>query len=370
MKEDSAICGDNGTKSFIKVKRFFAVAFPILSVVLAAVVIWVAMDSDEVSLPDVVGVAVNWWWVLGAVGVAYFFVAMESLRTQIMMKVTTGRSNLGLAFRDHTLNQFYQMVTPMMSGGHPYSVFYLHKNGLPVHEATSVALARYITGRIGFQTSTGLLMLVLFPVAAAQLGGGAVVGTGIVLSIVFNVILSVIMIYIAFSPFAARKLSSVSIWILVKVRLVRDREKAKRRTEETLWKYRVAIRKLQRRPGLMAAAVLMYMVAYTARQCMIFFIYAALFGWSWEVLPALLLGIILTDYLASFVPIPGGTGAMELFFLAVFATVMGSPQILVAVVLWKGLSYLLPIFNGVLVIAFDSIKSPKKRHTSTCENHS
>ena len=103
----------------------------------------------------------------------------------------------------------------------------------------------------------------------------------------------------------------------------------------------------------MVSSVVLHMIYYFLHLAPVIFIYAALNGWNTSVIPLLLLGIVLAEYTGTLMPLPGGTGGFELFFLTVFATIFGGVEVVVAVILWRIITYILPIINGVPVILWE-----------------
>ena len=344
--------------------NFLKAIFPFLNVALAGVVIWLAMRGDDVYFSSIFEVNINWWFVALALATVYIVLLLDSGRLWFVMKQTTGEGRFVLSLKTFTLTRFYHMLTPLMSGGHPYQVYYLHKHGFNMGKTTSVVVSNYIIGRIGFQLCTGLILAFLI-FRIGDLDGGGIVTSSIIIGITYALVLTAVFLMVAFSHRLPKRLALLSILILSKIKIIKNKQKAESQTLETLWVYRVAMRKLLRRPWIFGGLSILSAAACFLYLFNIVWIYSALWGFpSFNTIALLLLGITLVDYTTGFIPIPGGTGGMELFFLAIFATLFGSPQVIVAVVLWKVVSYILPIVNGLPVLLLDSFKRDKKISTT------
>ncbi|MCL2847096.1 MAG: flippase-like domain-containing protein [Firmicutes bacterium] len=342
-----------GTGRWAAFKRVLTVIFPFLNVGLAVLIIYLAMSSDEVGIYDMVGVDINWWWIGVAAVLPYVVLLGDAFMMQITMKTTIGRGDFMLCTKGYIMNRFYMALTPFMIGGHPYHVYYKHRSGMKMGEVTATIVPNYIMRRIGYQVLAVLILLVTIPYMS-QLGGGVVVGTAIVMSLVFNFALSIFMVFAAFGRFVPRVATTASIYLLWKTRFIKDRKKVQNETNETLWEYRVAVRKMSRRPALMVALIMFYMLIYFTHLGIILPIYAALWGWDWSVVLILILGVFLTESMVSMMPLPGGTGPMELFFISIYGVLFGTPQVLVALIFWKIFTYIVPILNGIPVLLYDS----------------
>ena len=341
-------------------KRVFNIAFPFLNISLAVLVIWIGMNQGEVTLYDIRGVNINWWWVVAGMGLYYLMVANESVRLGIVMKKMTGHRKLGLSTKMYVLERFYSLLTPLSSGGRPYQIYYLHKHGYKFTDSSSTVFSHYIIGRIGFQIASGLCIVLLFH-QLGNLDGGGIVTSAIIFGIVFNVGVTIVTLFLVFNRAITEKVANIGICILYKLHLIKHKKNSINHTRDMIWQFRQNVRRVMRDKVTTATAVLMAVFSYTTYISIIMFVYASLWGWSWSVAPILLLGIALTEYISSFVPLPGGTGGMEFFFLSVFASVFGSPQILVALVLWRIITFMLPIVNGLPIILFDSFKFNMKK---------
>ena len=342
-----------------RTKKVLSILWPIFAFVIAGLVIFFMLRGDRVVLDSDFWQQVNWWWLAVAIIIPFTVMLIESIRLLIVMRVSTGYFKPWLCVRCQILKRFFAMTTPFMLGGQPYQLYYMTKNGLSVANSTSVTLSAYITGRIAFQLVTGIIIISLFA-RLAQLDSTAVTSVSITISIIVHVGLTVFMCFVAFGRTISRFICHIVLALLVKIRLVQNKRSAMKKVDESLWQYHVSLRKLRKRPIVFAMAIILHMLSFFLHLGMIVFIYAALFGWNWQVIPLLLLAITLTEYLAMIFVIPGGTGGMELFFLAIFATLMPMPQIVIALVLWKALSFVLPILCGLPIILIDSVKKNSK----------
>ncbi|MCL2756317.1 MAG: flippase-like domain-containing protein [Firmicutes bacterium] len=341
-------------------KQLAARLFLPFNLLLAGAVVYYAMAYGEVDLSQVLSVSLNWWWLLLALGIVFLIVVIDTCRLQLVMSATIKRTDPLLCLRVTLLERHYNLLTPFHTGGKAYQMYYYHKHGFRVSEITAVSISNYILTRLGYQIVTGLV-IIIFISRIGDLGGEAVVSASIISGIVWTVLTTVGVILLAFGRVIPQKLGQLGVFILSKVRIIKDRENAQRKTDETLWQYRVSMRKLRKRPWTLTAGMIMACFAFFLHYTLILFIYASIWGWDWSIAPILMLGVVLVDYTASLMPIPGGTGAMELFFISIFSILIGTPQVFMAVVLWKIFTYVIPILNGVPVVIFNSIITRKRR---------
>ena len=342
--------------------RLFKILFPILNLAVAGIIIWYAMRTDGISTSEIFSVRLRWEYIIATCMIVILIILLSMWRLQFSMHAMTGRFQPYLCLRMFLIERHYNLLTPFHVGGRAHQLYYMHKHKFKPHEITAIAISHFVMGRIGFQLVTGIILLALMS-RLSQLDGGAVVNTAIWGGIALNIVTTVVVILISFNKTIPNKLGMLGVSALHKMKIIKNKEKAKAATMKTLSDYRITVRKLMKKPSAVFGSILFASLTTFLGLIMIAFIYGALFGWSWQVIPILLLGIVLTDYAASTMPIPGGTGAMELFFLSVFATTFGTPQIFVALVLWKIFSYIIPIITGIPVIIYDNVKSFRQNKT-------
>ena len=341
-------------------KRILRSVFPFFNLGIAGLVIWWSMSRGDYEPGEALAVNINFWWIVLGFAVYYAAELIECLRSYFVMRTTVDKKNFTLVSKNYLLSKHYDALTPFSGGGKPYQLYYLHKNGLNFGQTTTMMVSNFIIGRIGFQIATGIPLLLLIS-RFGELGGYGVVLSAVILGIIFNVGLTVFLVIVAFSKKIPQIVTSWGIWLFAKLRIIKDKQKVGKAMDESLWQYRVTMRRLLKKPLLLLGFVAMSTVATFLHVFVIVFVYLAVGGNDPAHIPLLLLGIVLTWYTALSTPIPGGTGALELFFIAIFATVIPSPHIFIAVAIYRVFSYVLPIVNGVPIVLWDAYRDRRKR---------
>jgi len=350
----SPFAQSRGQRLKIIISRWF---LPV-NLFLAVLIIHFTMNSGEVAFHEIFDIQLNWWWLVAGVGIIVLINIMEAARLQMIMKLTTGRRDFWLCLRTYILEWHYNLLTPMYSGGKAYKPYYLYKHGFTVPEISSISISNYVVGRVGYQLATGGIFFILLH-RISDLDGSAILNAGMITGTVFTMATSVAIVLLAFGSGLPQKIVNLVLKLLFKTRFIKDKQKFRKKTDETMWRYRVNMRRLRKRPLILYGTIGIATLAFFLRLSLLCFIYASLFGWDWYAVPLLLLGIVLVEYTAKLMPLPGGTGAMEFAFLSMFASFISAPQIFVAVVIWKIATYVIPILNGIPVIIYNRINKHK-----------
>ena len=108
------------------------------------------------------------WWLLGGLGLLVLFFICETLLFFALIKSTTGKNRLGLAYRIASVGKYYDFLTPTQIGGQPSQIIRLTKSGVGAGLATSIPIIKLIVYNFVY-TAISIVMYVfvmpLIPIA-------------------------------------------------------------------------------------------------------------------------------------------------------------------------------------------------------------
>ena len=248
------------------------------------------------------------------------------------------------------IGKLFDYVTPMATGGQPVQVLRMSRQGISVGGATSVMLLKFIT----FQMITTALSLMAF-VAGFNFFGRIKLGFGamIIVGMVINV---TVMFLLLSTIFAAKKIATLGeklIGFLVKINVVKNQlaavEKLHREVETFADSSRLIFKNkalLWQTLGLtLLQVVLFHLVAY-----LVFVALGAPLNLLWLAFLASLFVWIGT----AFIPLPGASVGVEAAFYLFFAAVYkDGAAIGLAMMVWRIVTYYLPIVIGMIVYVKD-----------------
>ena len=329
-----------------KLKKVLSALFIVLSV---AAVFCIAFGNTELADAWDALRGLDPLWLVGLLCSWAAFVFFDVLATWHCLRRQGFSVRLGRVLRVNLIGLFYSNITPGASGGQPMQVNYLRKAGVPVANGTSAVTVRLI----GNQFMVCLLALVFFLLnhdfVHRQLEGAVWfvrVGWLINFAVVPLVLLA------AFRRAWIRKLAFRLIGLLIRFRLIRDREAAETRAAEILDTYHTAVHDLLVSPSQVLLQCLFSGLSMLGLTGSIFFVYHA-FGMSgapWYHL--LTLGLLLFVS-ASYTPLPGASGAQEGGFLYYFRGVFTGGTIGLALLVWRFVTYYLFLFVGVIALLLE-----------------
>ena len=129
-----------------KLLNFLYFALNILVVVIVLIIQLSGEQDPGNSLNAILDV--NWWFILLAVATVFLGMALDQIRFSVLIHKSTGVFRWNISYKVAGLGRYYDVITPLSTGGQPFQVFYLNKYGIKAGTGISIALVKYIVFQI------------------------------------------------------------------------------------------------------------------------------------------------------------------------------------------------------------------------------
>ncbi len=274
-------------------------------------------------------------WILVGLGFMLGFVGCEALSTKLIL-TRLGHKPRYLRCLGYSFVGFYfGSITPATSGGEPAQVYCMSKDGIP---AAHGALDMMLLG-VGYQVISLLyaaVALLVYPHLLTEMGTGLglllIYGTAVMLT------LTVVMLLFMFRPDAAKALSGHVLALLVRLHILKDRERAERGLNRHMKDYRAGAGCIRANPGLAAELFVFTLLQLTGLFAVPFAVYQA-FGLTGHSPFEIICAQALLNLAVSMLPLPGAVGATEGGFVRFFTVFFGAELVTPAVLVSRGVSF-------------------------------
>ena len=287
-------------------------------------------------------------WFLVGVGLVFAYLFLRSVEICCTIQKFKPNYTFRKAFRLMLVTQFFNAVTPFSSGGQPFQVYTLKKDGLRVTDGTNVIIQNFI----------------VYQVALVILGVMAIAGNYffhifkevgllkelVTLGFIINTLVVVGLFIIAFARKFNHKITNLGIRILYRFHLIKDKEKQLKKWEESIEQFHHGAKLLMTNKWLFVRSIFLNFVALV---CLYLVPVALLYGMGDYHSFDGLLSVVASAYvmlMGSFVPIPGGTGGLEYGFIANFGNFEKDSKLNALMLLWRFLTYYLGMFLGAITL--------------------
>ena len=320
----------------------------ILIVVVAFIVVYFTLKDDFNSVIEYFA-NINYLWILVAIGFYILNVLFQALAQFKFLKEVKKDYKISSCFKLMLMAMFFNGITPFSTGGQPFEMYLLNKEGIKVSDSANALLQNFITYQFSliFMGTVALIANRMF---------GIITSTSVLRGIVFlgfliNVIVMLVILFISRGKKTNTKIFNKLFNFIFHFKFIKNREAKKEKASKMLDDFynSTAIMKNNLKNTLLSvlyntlSLVCLYTVAY--------FVFLAL-GSKVELLDA----IVASAYIylvGSFVPIPGGTGGLEYAFIQFFGAFFKGGLLSAAMLLWRLITYYLGmLIGGITLITY------------------
>lgn len=275
------------------------------------------------------------------------FVCSESVIIHYMMKSLNQKIPLGNCIKYSFIGFFFSCITPSASGGQPAQVYYMNKDNVDIPVASLVLMIVTITYKFVLVLIGIILIIGFTPMIDTYLKDTIFF---FYLGLVLNVGTVALMFILIFMPDLTKKFMHLGLRILVKIRLLKHKEERTKKLSDAMDKYRDSAYFFMDHKMVVFNVIL---ISIFQRICLFYSTYLVYRAFGLHEHSAFEIVILQAtiSIAVDMLPLPGGVGASEGLFMAIFKPIFGSALVLSGMLLSRGISY----YALLLISAFVTI---------------
>lgn len=331
-----------------------------MAVLLAAVFYVLLKDQDLNDILNAMRGAKKFDMVLSTFA-ALVYVIMEGVSMQIILHSLDFKKQGLKCVKYSFIGFFFNAITPSASGGQPMQVYYMHEEGINAGASSVTLLFWTIIYKVVLVVFELYVFLFHFDFAVKYIGGYMWL---FIIGMAVNVVSIVLYTIIVFSETGAKKLAYMGTWLLHKLKIVRHKEKAEKKLDALLDSYKEGAVYMRTHVKVAIIVFLTTCVQRISYFAVTWFVYRALGGSGFTALEIIMLQSFVSVCI-DILPFPGGVGANEGFFVALFAPVMGHSIAVSAMLLSRGSSFYVLVIVSAAVSMFAQFQNVRR---SKCQN--
>jgi len=254
------------------------------------------------------------------------------------------------AFRIQLLTHFFNAVTPFSSGGQPFQMYSLKKDGINYNDGTNVVMQEFIIYQLSLVT-LGVIAIIynyffeLFPEVK-------LLEHLVTLGFIINFFVIVVLFVLAYLKKVDQFLIKHTINLLIKFRLVKKSRKQEilEKWDNHIDKFNAGARKLTKNK---LRFIKLYLISLVALVSLYVIPVVLLYGMGDYTSISPINAVIASAYvmlIGSFVPIPGGTGGLEYGFIAFYGNFIKGPVLRALMLIWRVVTYYFGTILGAILI--------------------
>ena len=334
-----------------KIKYIFN--FLLIAIVLAIVLYFSLKDNYQEIISTIF--KMNYLWIFVAILFLIIYRLCASLGHYYIIKANNGKVSYLKCFQINLMILFFHGVTPFAGGGQPMEIYFLHKEGISVTNATNITLQNFIVYQIAL-ILTGLFALIynrifnVFP-------NDNLIKYLVVLGFLINTLVLVVTFILSFGKKTNKFIIEKGIHFLTKIKIIKDEQKVQDKCQKYLQSFHDNAMELKKNKKIVAFAVLINILGLMTLYSMP---YPILRGMNVNInILKVVTAIAYVMIIGSFVPIPGGTGGIEYSFIFFFQYLISGSILHAAMLVWRLISYYLGMIFGAIALSLYRKKEKK-----------
>lgn len=332
----------------MKKKSKFKALFNIfIFVIVAIIVLYFSLkDNYQEIINGLLNASLIWIIVAILLVIGYWF--FKSLIFYSFTRKFDKNYSFAKAFKLQLVTNFFNAVTPFSSGGQPFQVYTLKKQGITLSSSTNIIIQNFIVYQIA------LVILGIASIIANQIfhlfQDVGIIKNLVTLGFIINTLVIIGLFIVAF----AKKLNKLIIqWIinlLNKMKIIKQKDKTIDNWNNYINNFHAGAKILVENKLFFLQNILFAMVALI---CLYLVPVVLLYSTGDYTSFNGLMSIVACAYvmlIGSFVPIPGGTGGLEYGFIAFFGNFLTGSNLRVIMILWRFITYYFGMIIGAIAI--------------------
>ncbi len=324
--------------------------------------------GDTATFREVVA-GMNWWYIALAFGLFFVMFVMEALKFTLLCRCNHCSMGFGKDMKLALIGKYYECITPFSSGGQPMQIYYLHKNGVPSAKGASIAMVKYGVHMLGFTVVAALVMGIGVPWLGKLIDNEATLNVVVICGWIgfgINAFIPVFVTLVVFLPRQVAWLVNLCVKILHKIRIVRHPEKWEAKVRKWFDDFAVFSQFVYKNPLAFLALFLLCLGEPVIELIFPYLVLVGMLGGSvagmqgGELFFAVMVLAMYATYAATFIPTPGNSGAIEMIFMAAFAT-MTESVLFWFVLFWRFIIYYTWIVLGLGMNVADFAGNMRRR---------
>ncbi len=297
----------------------------------------------------------NWWYILLAYVLFVVMFIMESLKFTLLGKCNGCSLGFKKDMKTALIGKYYECITPFSTGGQPMQIYYLYKEGVSTAKGASIAMVKYGVHMLGFTLVAALVMGFGVNQLGDLISNDATrkvilicgwIGFGI------NAFIPVFVTLVVFLPKPVAWIVNLCVKILHKIRIIRNPQKLEAKVRQWVDDFSIFSQFFYKKPLSFFLLFLLCLGEPIIELVFPYLVLLAMVGGDVagmqgsQLFFAVVILAMYATYAATFVPTPGNSGAIEMIFMAAFAT-MTENILFWYVLFWRFILYYTWIILGL-----------------------
>lgn len=298
------------------------------------------------------------WWLAGGLLTYVFYIFIQVVLYRVLIKNLSGRKSWKTAYNAAIVGKYYDNITPFAAGGQTMQILTLTDSGIGAGVSTSIPILKMMIN----SGVNALLALIFFVFGLPFIPKTSILKDFLVLlleivgviGLIITVLITIFIFLISSGKIVTRSLISWLLRVGYKLRLIKDYRGTYKKVMNQVAEYKFSMGYLWRHKKILLELIFFSILECLSYTSIVFFVVMA-FTEQLEVNIFMFLFMCIAKYylcqMAScYIPLPGGTGLMEISFILLFGMGLGTNGSYAAwgLLIFRFLTYYIIIIHGFI----------------------
>lgn len=322
----------------------------ILLVIVAFIVVFFTLKDDFNGAMNYFK-NMNYLWILVAALAMLLNIFFQSLSQYRFLKEVDPNYKFSSCFKLMCMSMFFNAITPFSSGGQPFEMYLLNKEGIKVSDSLNALIQNFITYQFGliFTSTVAIILNAIFKILPDSL----LLKKIVLIGYFANIIVMGIIIFISRAKKANTKIFSKIFKFIFHFKFIKNREEKEQKFLKYLDDFynSTAIMKNNKKNTMLS--FIFNLISLCFLYSIPVFVFFAFGHFKLDYLESFISSSF-TFLIGSFVPIPGATGGLEYGFLDFFKIfIKDSAMLSAGMLLWRLITYYFSmVLGGVILMTY------------------
>lgn len=290
----------------------------------------------------------NWFWLIIGILLMFSYWFLRSVSLYHFTKEFKSDCKWLHSLKIALETQFFNAITPFASGGQPFQVYSLKKDGISIPNSTNIVIQNFIVYQIALVLLGSIAVSVnYFTHIFKEVG---LLKNLVTIGFLINVIITIALFVIAFTRKTNKLIIKNTIKLLAYLKIIKHVEEKTKNWESYINDFYQGAKKLIENKIKFIGLIF---VNFLALSCLYLVPLTILYSTGDYTSFNAFLAIITSAYvmlIGSFVPIPGGTGGLEYGFIAFYGNFLSGSRLTAIMLVWRTLTYYLGMIIGAIAV--------------------
>lgn len=295
---------------------------------------------------------------LASVLVVFLSLLIKSLSLKNFVCEYKDDYSLKKAYKLTLITKFINGITPYQSAGQPFAIYMLRKDGVRIINSANALIKDFIASQ------TALIIVevfaIIFGFTMLIIPDNIYLKIFVIIAFLIDLFILMFFLFFLIAKKKSYKIASKIVHFLFKFKIVRKILKDEERIDKSIKTFCKTSLELRKTKLKLLKCVLINVVYYVLTYFVPFVIFTSLGYGELNVFKVIILTSFVTS-VGNFIPTPGSTGGMEYSFVKFFGGQASGAILSSAMLLWRFVTYALPVLMGFLVFIFErSVKDENR----------